>query len=138
MYALIDKATNDILRVEPEGPILSDLKPVKWVDCGDDVTTAWTYDGETFSAPVVVPPATVIPRSVTMRQARLALLGAGLLPNVDDAVAAMTGVKGMAAKIEWEYSSEVNRDKDLVQGLALALGLSEAQLDELFEQAAAL
>ena len=22
-----------------------------WVDCGDDVTTGWTYDGETFSPP---------------------------------------------------------------------------------------
>ncbi len=73
---------------------------------------------------------------VTMRQARLALLGAGLLDAVNAAVAAMPGAGGAAARIEWEYSSEVHRHKALVSALGPALGLTEAQLDQLFVTAA--
>ena len=75
---------------------------------------------------------------VTMRQARLALLGAGLLPNVNAAIAAMTGPQGEAARIEWEYSQEVQRDRGLVSTLGAQLGMTEAQLDALFATAAAL
>ncbi len=107
-----------------------------WVECPADTTEGLVYDGAGFSPPppVVVP----APRTVTMRQARLALLGAGLLPTVDAAVAAMPGAAGEAARIEWEYSVEVQRDKALVQGLSASLGLTEAQLDGLFTAAAAL
>ena len=53
-----------------------------------------------------------------MRQARLALLGAGKLAEVNTAIAAMPGAAGEAARIEWEYSGEVHRDKALIQALA--------------------
>ena len=76
------------------------------------------------------------PSMVTMRQARLALLGAGLLPAVDAAVAAMLGTEGDAARIEWEYATTVERQSALVSGLSGALGLSDAQLDGLFAVAA--
>lgn len=79
-----------------------------------------------------------IPRIVTMRQARLALLSAGMLPSVNSAIAAMTGTSGDAARVEWEYASDVVRDKVLVQSLAAGLGLSDDQLDELFTAAGAL
>lgn len=72
---------------------------------------------------------------VTMRQARLALLGADLLSTVNAAIAAMTGTQGEAARIEWEYSQEVQRDRGLVAALGTSLGLTEAQLDALFETA---
>lgn len=74
------------------------------------------------------------PKTVTMRQARLALLQSGLLDAVESAV---TGA-GKAAQIEWEYSSEVHRDKALVKALTPALGLTEEQLDDLFALAASL
>lgn len=83
-------------------------------------------------------PVPVVPQSVTMRQARLALLGAGLLGNVNAAVAAMPGAAGDEARIEWEFSSEVQRHKPLVQALAPALNLTDAQLDQLFIAAAQL
>lgn len=60
-----------------------------------------------------------VPESVTMRQARLALLAAGVLATVDAAVASA----GDAAKIEWEYATEVKRDWPLVVQMATALGL---------------
>jgi hypothetical protein len=107
-----------------------------WVDCSPEVEVNWTYSNGTFSAPTVVTKSA--PKVVSMRQARLALLNAGLLSTVNTAVAAMTGDAGEAARIEWEYATEVNRDKELVQSLALALSLTETQLDDLFTAAAAL
>ena len=75
---------------------------------------------------------------VTMRQARLALLGAGKLPAVNEAIAAMQGAQGEAARIEWEYSQEVQRDRGLVSALSSQLGMTEEQLDALFTAAAAI
>jgi hypothetical protein len=71
---------------------------------------------------------------VSMRQARLALLAAGLLDDANAAVAAA----GQAAQIEWEFSNEVRRDNALIAALAGPLGLDDAALDALFEQAATL
>ena len=57
-------------------------------------------------APLPVP----VPQSVTMRQARLALLGAGLLDDVDAALAAIPdATQRRAAQIEWEYAATVER-----------------------------
>lgn len=78
------------------------------------------------------------PPVVSMRQARLALLGAGLLAQVDAAIASMPGVEGEAARIEWEYATEVRRDSALVSAIGRLLGLDDAALDELFAQAAKL
>lgn len=90
------------------------------------------------SLPAYVAPPSTIPKFVTMRQARLALLGAGMLAQVNNAVAAMTGVQGEAARVEWEYSQEVQRDRSLVTSLGTALGLTDAQLDALFVAANAI
>lgn len=79
---------------------------------------------------VVPPPA--VPHSVTMRQARLALLGAELLDDVESALSALEGPQGQAARIEWEYSQEVHRGKPFVQMLGAAIGLTEEQIDQLF------
>lgn len=79
-----------------------------------------------------------VPEVVTMRQARLALLQAGLLAQVNTAVANMPGAAGDTARIEWEFSSTVERNRPLVQSLIGALGLTESQLDDLFRLAAAL
>jgi len=97
---------------------------------------AWLAAGNTPEpAPVVLPG---VPQVVTMRQARLALLGAGLLPMVDAAIAALPSPQKEAALIEWDYSSEVHRDSAFVLTLAAALNLSTEQLDSLFTQAAQL
>lgn len=79
-----------------------------------------------------------VPRSVSMRQARLALLDAGLLQLVNNAIAAMAGTEGEAARIEWEYATEVRRDSTLVAALAGPLNLAEAKLNQLFISAAGL
>ena len=68
------------------------------------------------------------PESVTMRQARLALLAADALASVNAAVAAA----GEAARIEWEFAQEVRRDWPLVNQLTAALGWTSEQVDALF------
>ena len=71
-----------------------------------------------------------VPRLVTMRQARLALLQFNLLDQVDAAIT------DPAARIEWEYATTVERVSPLVQNLSTGLCLTEQQIDELFTLAA--
>lgn len=75
-----------------------------------------------------------IPQSVTMRQARLALHAAGLLPTVVAAVANASE----AVKIEWEFAATVERTWPTLIALQAALGLTDAQIDALFVAGAAL
>ena len=79
-----------------------------------------------------------VPASVTMRQARLALHAAGLLSSVNAALAALSEPAKTAALIEWEYASAVERSAGLVPAMAAALGMSEADVDDLFILAATL
>ena len=90
----------------------------------------------TYVPPEPVPP--YVPASVTMRQARLALLGAGLLASVGAAIDGLPSPQKEAARIEWEYATEVQRASGLVPIMVAALGLDDAALDALFIEAAAL
>ena len=67
------------------------------------------------------------PKVLTPKQARLALLGAGLYDAVNLAVKA-----NPAHEIYWEYALEVKRDDALLIELSTALGITSAQLDDLF------
>lgn len=69
-----------------------------------------------------------VPQVITIRQAKLALLQAGLLDDVDAAVAQAD----RATQIEWEYATEVRRDWPTLLTLQTALGLSDQQVDDLF------
>ena len=96
----------------------------------------WLAAGNT-PEPADPPPVPVI-TSVEMRQARLALHQQGLLTQVNNAVATMPGELGDKARIEWEFSNTVKRDKPLVQVVAASLGLTSQQIDDLFAFAATL
>lgn len=80
----------------------------------------------------------VVPFKVTMRQARLALLQAGLLSQVETAINALPEPPRTAARIEWDFSSEVFRDRDFVIMLGTTLGLDSEEMDNLFITAATL
>lgn len=113
--------------------VLSSLEECQGaVMCPDQVGIGMPLDTPEPVIPVVVP------SSVTMRQARLALLQSGYLEQVNAILAGMTGVEGEAARIEWEYAQEVVRESPLVQGLAAALPLTEGELDQLFTLAGGL
>ena len=71
--------------------------------------------------------------SITMRQARLYLLGAGLLKQVDSIVS-----QNEAWKIEWEYATDVVKNSQLVVALSNQLGLSSEAIDVMFDEASKL
>ena len=104
----------------------------------DPVTAGCFWRGDHWEIEDAKPPVAPVPEVVTMRQARLALLGAGLLAQVNTAVANMPGAEGDAARIEWEYAQEVRRDSPLVAALSVALGLTDETLDNLYKVAAGL
>lgn len=67
----------------------------------------------------------------TPRQARLALKQAGLLA----VVTAWIATADEQTQIEWEYANEIRRDHAAITGAASALGVTDVQLDALFEVA---
>lgn len=74
----------------------------------------------------------------TMRQARLALLERGFLDRIADSINLIPEPDKTKIKIEWEYGSTVDRTSVWVSILQPALGLTDEQMDELFEFAATL
>ena len=72
--------------------------------------------------------------TVSMFQARAALMNAGLYETVDASMQQAGGVNLVA----WEYATEVRRDSPMVQAMAQQLGLTDEQVDQLFRQAAAI
>lgn len=79
-----------------------------------------------------------VPQVVEMRQARAALIRAGLDEAVDAAVRAIPGVEGKLAVNDWERALTLRRDHPLVAALTPSLGITSEQLDALFTEAAKL
>ncbi len=96
------------------------------------------FDGQTWTSPELEPEQPTVPAEVTMRQARMALIGAGKLAQVDAAIASMQEPQRTAATIEWEYSNALQRSNPFVSQLGAALGLDAAAIDALFVEAAKL
>jgi multidrug resistance efflux pump len=126
-------AINGIIAVSMSDEIRKELEvKVKLLDESSEEVQAYKAEIEKRQAEA----AKV--KSVTMRQARLALLGAGLLSKINDALKALPSPQKEAATIEWEYSNEVQRNGALVKQLGGALGLDDEALDKLFATAAKL
>ena len=79
-----------------------------------------------------------IPTPVSMRQARTALLMNNLLGQVETIIQGMPGSEGDKTRIAWEYSPYIDRDSLVFKSVYPALGLTDAQVDNLFIQAALL
>ena len=75
---------------------------------------------------------------VTMRQARLALAQENKLQLVEDAIALIPEPDKTAISIEWEYASTVERLSPWIDIMASALGMTDIEMDALFELAATL
>ena len=105
---------------------------------GSPVQPGWLYEDGEFLEPFIPEPESVVPDRVTMRQARLALHAAGILSQVQPAIDALPEPPRTLAQIEWDYSSEVFRNREFVNMLSSQLGLTDEQIDQLFIQAATL
>jgi len=98
------------------------------------VPNGWTHDAGTWTSNAIAEAhmseeeKAEVPILITMRQARLALLAAGLLVTVNDFIATQPD----EIKIYWEYSQELYRYHPVLIALGAALGLSVEQIDDLF------
>lgn len=72
--------------------------------------------------------------TLTMRQARLYLEREGMLAQVDD----MIGTLDAAAQIEWQHSTAVEMGSPIVRLLMVELGLTEQQVQGMFDEASVL
>lgn len=89
----------------------------------------------------VRPPATVngVPQSAPRKQARQALVLAGLYEQAITAIATIPDAQQRnLAQIEWEDSPAYERQSPLVQQVGAALGLTDQQIDNLFVTASTL
>lgn len=115
--------------------IAATLDGVEWhgvrLDADTDVSRSvfeWVQAGGVI-VPYQSPPAE-IPMMVSPYQARVALLNAGHLPAVDAIMADPSTEQ--AAKIAWEYATVFERHSPFIASLAPAIGLTDAQIDDLF------
>jgi hypothetical protein len=94
--------------------------------------------GEEKPEPPKLPEPPLVPQTVSMAQARLALIGAGLFSAIDAGLKALPEPQRTTALTAWEYAPTVSRNGSLVNTLAGQFGLTEKQLDALFTAAAAI
>ena len=73
-----------------------------------------------------------IPKSITARQARLALLQIGKLDDVAAAISNLESPIKEQVQIEWEYATDIYRNNGFIDALSSALGLDKNALDDLF------
>ena len=129
LLGVIITATGEHVR-----PIKSDVRwrnYLAWVKAGNAPLPAIEPEPEPDPGPGV-------PQEVTMRQARLALLAAGLLDTAQAVIDALPMPQQRQAQIEWEYALSVRRDHPLI-ALMISEGLATAeQVDGLFVAAAGL
>lgn len=134
--------SNTDVGVNEENPQQYGLYPIVGDEPVHDAQTqvlagpAYELDGQSVRRvyTVTAKPAAPIPQSVSMRQARLALLDAGLLDDVEALMSSMP----RAAQIEWEFASEVQRNSQLVEAVKTSAHMDDEMIDSLFIKAATL
>lgn len=72
----------------------------------------------------------LIPKTLTLRQARLYLLSIELLDDLEKIIN-----QNRIYKIEWEYANTIERDSPLVKILGEALKLDDLSIDNIFIEA---
>lgn len=113
--------------VDVEPPVVPDGKFAQW-------SGAWVLEDIPQPEAPVLPGIPRVPQVVTRRQALLALLAAGKL----DAVEQQMSSAPRAVQIAWEAAGTFERASPLIEAMGPAVGLSPADIDALFIEAASL
>lgn len=79
-----------------------------------------------------ITPPSAVPTSVTPAQAKLALLGAGLLDAAEAAINALPSPDKEAALIYWNNALAFERNNPLIAQIGAAIGLDSEGIDDLF------
>jgi hypothetical protein len=130
-YAIIDNGT--VINIAESTPEFAASQG--WINI-TGATIGGTWDGTTFVPPPVLPP--VVPKSISMSQARSVLISTNNLSTVITALNAMTGTEGELARSEFEYAQTVDRYRALTLQMQAVLNLTDEQMDDLFIRATAL
>ena len=72
----------------------------------------------------------LIPKTITLRQARLYLLSIGLLDDLENIIN-----QNRAYQIEWEYANQIERESSLVSIMGQTLNLDDTAIDNMFMEA---
>ncbi|WP_157352245.1 hypothetical protein [Aliarcobacter butzleri] len=72
----------------------------------------------------------LIPKTITLRQARLYLLSIELLDDLEEIIN-----QNRAYQIEWEYANNIERESPLVKILGQTLNLDDTAIDNMFTEA---
>ena len=67
-----------------------------------------------------------VPETISMKQARLALLNIEKLDDVESAIV------DRSVRIEWEYATTIERYNSAIVGVLRTIGMTEDQIDDLF------
>lgn len=90
------------------------------------------YSGVKLISWVMDPPPAPVPQSVSMWAVRTVLQNNNLF---DQAQALITASTDNALKNVWEYGNFANRNSNAIKSLAMALNLTDAQVDQMFIEA---
>ena len=122
------KTTKEELKVDYLGKIKDEhtLLIPKQFDKWDVVSKSWVED-DTLKKEYE---KSLIPKTITLRQARLYLLSIGLLDDLENIIN-----QNRAYQIEWEYANQIERESPLVKILGETLNLGETAIDDMFMEA---
>lgn len=127
-----DSPADHAKSLQAQGDIPSDWVAVKFSEnlFPTEKQESWRWDGYS----IIVDSLALIPKSVSRRQARLALSQSGLL----DTLEAWIETQPQATRIWYQDASSFDRNNQLISQAATALGWTDAQLDGLFALAGGL
>jgi hypothetical protein len=130
-YAIIDNGK--VINIAESTPEFASSQ--KWIDATGAVIGG-TWDGTKFIAPPPLPQ--VVPKSISMAQARSILITTDNLSKVLSALNSITGIEGELARSEFEFAQTVDRYRPLTLQMQALLNLTDKQLDDLFIRASKL
>ena len=108
------------------------------LETGDGEYACWENDAWSVKIEETIDPepepeeGPTVPISITPRQGMIMLSRAGLLATINAAIDAIEGQAGEEARIDFERATEWRRDWPLINALAGGIGLTSAQVDDLF------
>ena len=122
------KDTKEELKIDYLGKIKDEhtLLIPKQFDKWDEVSKSWVED-DTLKKEYE---KSLIPKTITLRQARLYLLSIGLLDDLEEIIN-----QNRAYQIEWEYANNIERESPLVKILGQTLNLDDTAIDNMFMEA---
>lgn len=95
-------------------------------------------DGELLTREQALARTRPAPKELPQWRVRAVLQSEGLLEQVDALIESLPSPDGDVVRTAWHYGAAVARHGPTVLSLAPALGLSDAQIDDMFRQAATL